>query len=823
MEVRLETSSIKGHADIGQGIACLHLGSVKKQVPLGSDQTLPFPASAEKVHGSIQIYKLVASCSVCLDPNSAAELHDYTVPCAEPRLAPLTVRLGISGGTNLGGDTASLRPALLRERCTSVAKIDNYVSAHGLTELLDTAVKELLQKKPLNPHQFLEQFFGKLSGDWPRSTPRQGGDHPGDPPSIVVSRQQTPKGEFGRLESKDRSLALVNDDFSRAVSKEGKRIVDFEGDFERKPSLNEMTRMRSKEGQQQRRIVDLETALVEQRRKFEDSVRQMEYRLQRVERDQPLTFSVLQYNILANYLGKNTQPWLLYGAEVSQELRDKIFAKFYEKGEDGKFVNVGWPKYAVGLLSDEEIKAVEEYDRRCFAWEVRRPKLIETLRSSDADIMSLVELDEYEDFCAALPEWDSAFRKRPRRSTKDGCGVYWRRSKFRLVEWEAFDFDDSTGPSAQSQADRSCVIVLLAFVANPRSRVIVVSTHLARNPESTDQTKVRARQAAQLMKNLTDFASRFEADDVAVVWMGDLNAQHFGEIRGIARTVFQVYDHPCHQFLFRCSDVPTGPTSFTETRNVRIDVVMFEPTHLQVLEIDVPPLTSKIPDETHPSDHVPVRVKFVVKAPYDRQRETAASWLECVAGKERVSPLTDREIRQAFSFIDRDGRGMITRNKLAETCLETGRIASNRQELLLTCFDRNEIDFDQFIRAYEVRLCESRLRGVDDLEQAFHFFDSEGVGKLSLEQLMIAFRDVVPIEFSEVEISDLFEEADVDEDGLIDIRSFCRLLSSHSCTQQADPSVKKVRSKRLQTIRSEDLRERLAIFRKQSSESGQAP
>jgi len=37
---------------------------------------------------------------------------------------------------------------------------------------------------------------------------------------------------------------------------------------------------------------------------FHDSISQLV-------RDQPLTFTVLQYNILARYLGNNTEPWLL--------------------------------------------------------------------------------------------------------------------------------------------------------------------------------------------------------------------------------------------------------------------------------------------------------------------------------------------------------------------------------------------------------------------------------------------------------------------------------------------------------------------------------
>ena len=38
---------------------------------------------------------------------------------------------------------------------------------------------------------------------------------------------------------------------------------------------------------------------------------------------------------------------------------------------------------------------------------------------------------------AILPRQDSVFRKRPRANSADGCGIFWRRSKFELVASEA--------------------------------------------------------------------------------------------------------------------------------------------------------------------------------------------------------------------------------------------------------------------------------------------------------------------------------------------------------------------------------------------------
>ena len=66
-----------------------------------------------------------------------------------------------------------------------------------------------------------------------------------------------------------------------------------------------------------------------------------------------------QYNILAGYLGENMQPWFMYGIDVPAERRGRIIAKFYQKDEQGRYMNAGWPKYVQGILTEEEIQQVK--------------------------------------------------------------------------------------------------------------------------------------------------------------------------------------------------------------------------------------------------------------------------------------------------------------------------------------------------------------------------------------------------------------------------------------------------------------------------------
>ena len=111
---------------------------------------------------------------------------------------------------------------------------------------------------------------------------------------------------------------------------------------------------------------------------------------------QSVTFIVAQYNILASYLGDNPQPWFLHGlpaGSMPDARREAIMTKFYERDQHGKLVNIGWPHFVKGLLSDQEQRQVEACNERYFVWNVRSTKLLDTVLATGADVISLVELD----------------------------------------------------------------------------------------------------------------------------------------------------------------------------------------------------------------------------------------------------------------------------------------------------------------------------------------------------------------------------------------------------------------------------------------------
>ncbi|CAJ1361455.1 unnamed protein product [Effrenium voratum] len=186
-----------------------------------------------------------------------------------------------------------------------------------------------------------------------------------------------------------------------------------------------------------RLLSELQLSAEDERERQLKEARREVLALKNVLRRQPLEFTVGQYNILAGYMGNNMEPWFLYGIDMSEARRKEVFRLHGARGSDGKPANPGWPNYVRGILTEEEIRRVEEVHREHFDWPNRKDRLLEVIRDMDVDILSLVECDHYEDhFKPALEElgYDSTWRKRPRPSSADGCCVAWRQARFFFFE-----------------------------------------------------------------------------------------------------------------------------------------------------------------------------------------------------------------------------------------------------------------------------------------------------------------------------------------------------------------------------------------------------
>jgi Ca2+-binding EF-hand superfamily protein len=354
------------------------------------------------------------------------------------------------------------------------------------------------------------------------------------------------------------------------------------------------------------------------------------------------------------------------------------------------------------------------------------------------------------------------------------------------------------------------------------SPLVVVSTHLAKDPYNRAQTAIRVRQVAQIMSSLTEFTQFHKASDAPVILLGDLNANALGELRGIARTVWQIKGAPIHKFLWGATDVNTGATSITKARQCRIDVVQYLSSHMEVLEVvPVPklPAGQVIPNAEHPSDHFPVCARFAVKEAYQKHRESARAWLECVAGQEKVHPLTDMELQDAFEWLDRDKSKCIHQHDMEEACLDLQcYLNADVQHLLLDCFPDKQISYEDFLRAYEVRLSSERMRCVGDLECAFRYF--AGDAKLvELGALEAAFREITPISFSDSEVKEMIRRVNVSgyHDGkeAVNLRDFCDVVCRATFPNREVESRQATNGR----ISTKEIRNRLEYFHETSNTS----
>lgn len=238
---------------------------------------------------------------------------------------------------------------------------------------------------------------------------------------------------------------------------------------------------------------------------------------------------VAQYNILASYLGSNTEPWFLLGANISIARRGQMMNNYYTKGADGLWSNVFANGYG-GILTDEEKILIEEYNDLNFKWENRGPRIISEVQSWGADVISFVEMDQYDAFKTQLSGYESTFMKRPRSSSPDGSTVFWKEDRFKLLgepvkgafkDYDPYKQATDEAEFTSSRTDRVFVAVALQDLLDDRV-LVVISMHLMRNPEDEKKDMLRAMEANQMMAKVTCLMDEHGASGLVI--LGDFNA-----------------------------------------------------------------------------------------------------------------------------------------------------------------------------------------------------------------------------------------------------------------------------------------------------------
>jgi Ca2+-binding EF-hand superfamily protein/endonuclease/exonuclease/phosphatase family metal-dependent hydrolase len=520
---------------------------------------------------------------------------------------------------------------------------------------------------------------------------------------------------------------------------------------------------------------------------------------------EPISFRAAQYNILANYLGSNTEPWFLYGGLTGSDddRADAIAKKHRERDADGNYKNVGWPNYVRDILTPEEIAQVERNHEKYFDWKVRAPKIVQTIQDLDADILSLVELDRYHDFFQAELDrigLDSVWVKRPRPASLDGCAVCWKKSKFELVANETLTYSDTADASRK---DRVALMTLLRTQTPPHQKLIFVSTHFARNPECRVQEVIRLRQGVQLMLRLKEFAIRHGCKpEVPAILAGDYNAENFQEMRALTAAFFSLrHETPEKPPLFWIMrDAPTPPTSFTLLRQMRIDYLIHSELFLRLEQVHSPKkgdavLDGKmtIPNDCHPSDHLPVSAEFRFITEPEVVRGCAERFCMAILNPGAIDrPLFPSEVLMAFDYFDTTGSESVSAEDLTEGLRSLYDATKEEQQmfgemLLLMCTEDEKKDIatvDTFRKALTSRWSTKADQDSLWIKRAFYHMDSNEDGILSREEFTTAFRAISETPgtaIPEDQLNRIFNSMDTDQDDKVHLEEFISaFLNAHT-------------------------------------------
>merc|ERR1712150_12191 len=181
----------------------------------------------------------------------------------------------------------------------------------------------------------------------------------------------------------------------------------------------------------------------------------------------------------------------------------------------------------------------------------------------------------------------------------------------------------------------------------------------------------------------------------------------------------------------------------------------------------------RIPDEQHPSDHVPVVVKFQAKADHKRCRECAAAWLSAVTCVSlKVPVLSRRQLEQAFDFFAHEGEEYIDDLSFEEACVNLrAELTYDQQRLFLMCFG-GLLSRRMFTVAYELQLTPRRMQGDGDVERAFQVFSGGNEATLTAKGFRTVFAEVSPTRVSDEEVFRFVAKVPTDAEGYIDVQVF---------------------------------------------------
>ncbi|KAJ4916989.1 Carbon catabolite repressor protein 4-like protein 4 [Raphanus sativus] len=292
----------------------------------------------------------------------------------------------------------------------------------------------------------------------------------------------------------------------------------------------------------------------------------------------------------------------------------------------------------------------------CLKWKARSQAILGVLKKLEADFFCLQEVDEYDSFYRKNMDslgYSGIYIQRSGQRKRDGCAIFYKPSCAELVAKERIEYNDlldsvkadsvsrseqdekakDSGKDSRDLSDplvrlkRDCVGMMAAFRINEPFHhiVIVANTHLYWDPELAD---VKLAQAKYLLSRLAQFkkliSNEFECTP-SLLLSGDFNSIPGDKVysylvSGNGKPAETIEEAPVP--LCSAYEVTRGEPKFTNCTpgfTNTLDYIFFSPSGfikpvsiLQLPEPESPDVVGFLPNNHHPSDHLPIGAEFEI-------------------------------------------------------------------------------------------------------------------------------------------------------------------------------------------------------------------
>jgi len=127
-----------------------------------------FPTPEEKRKARIDVYQLVGTCSVPIDPTAVSDSNDVSVISSDPKSAGMKLKVSTTNKDVKPAEVAKHRQDIEAEAKDGAV---GYLAKHGIEQLLSDSLKTMLRMKPEDPIEFMCKYL-KAEGKTREAEPK---------------------------------------------------------------------------------------------------------------------------------------------------------------------------------------------------------------------------------------------------------------------------------------------------------------------------------------------------------------------------------------------------------------------------------------------------------------------------------------------------------------------------------------------------------------------------------------------------------------------------------------------------------------------------